>query len=51
MVENLQGKESTLNATIGYAMGLPLSDVQYSPSGRPFKVAHDGEPVMDVLSV
>jgi len=39
-----------LNATIGYAMGLPLNDVQYSPSGRPFKVAHDGEPLMDVLA-
>ena len=38
-----------LNATIGYAMGLPLNDVQYSPSGRPFKIAHDGEPLMDVL--
>ncbi len=39
-----------LNATIGYAMGLPLNDVQYSPSGRPFKLAHDGEPLMDVLA-
>lgn len=38
-----------LNATIGYAMGLPLNDVQYSPSGRPFKIAHDGEPLLDVL--
>ena len=35
---------ASLNATIGYSMGLPLNDVQYSPSGRPFKVAHDGEP-------
>ena len=41
---------ASLNATIGYAMGLPLNDVQYSPSGRPFKVAHDGEPLMDVLA-
>lgn len=38
-----------LNATIGYAMGLPLNDVQYSPSGRPFKIAHDGEPLMEIL--
>jgi len=38
-----------LNATIGYAMGLPLNDIQYSPSGRPFKIAHDGEPLLDVL--
>jgi len=41
---------ASLNATIGYAMGLPLNDVQYSPSGRPFKVAHDGEPLLDVLA-
>ena len=41
---------ASLNATIGYNMGLPLSDVQYSPSGRPFKVAHDGEPLLDVLN-
>ncbi len=41
---------ASLNATIGYAMGLPLNDVQYSPSGRPFKVAHDGEPLFDVLA-
>ena len=38
-----------LNATIGYAMGLPLNDIQYSPSGRPFKIAHDGEPLMEIL--
>ena len=41
---------ASLNATIGYNMGLPLSDVQYSPSVRPFKVAHDGEPLLDVLN-
>ena len=35
---------ASLNATIGYNMGLPLNDVQYSPSGRPFKVAHDVNP-------
>ena len=39
-----------LNATIAYALGLPLKDVQYSPSGRPFTVAHKGEPLFDVLA-
>jgi hypothetical protein len=39
-----------LNATIAYALGLPLNDVQYSPSGRPFTVAHKGEPLFDVLA-
>ena len=41
---------ASLNATIGYNMGLPLNYVQYSPSGRPFKVAHDGDPLLDVLN-
>ncbi len=39
-----------LNATIAHALGLPLNDVQYSPSGRPFTVAHKGEPLFDVLA-
>jgi len=33
------------NATIAYALGLPLEFKVYSPSGRPFTVAHDGKPV------
>ncbi len=33
------------NATIAYALGLPLKQEVVSPSGRPFKVAHDGEPI------
>ena len=43
-------KPEDLNATIAYALGLPLNDVQYSPSGRPFTVAHNGEPLFDVLA-
>lgn len=34
-----------LNATIGYALGLPLDQVLYSPSKRPFTVADKGQPV------
>ena len=33
------------NATIAYALGLPLDHILYSPSGRPFTVAHKGKPV------
>lgn len=33
------------NATIAYALGLPLDKVVYSPSGRPFQIAHKGQPV------
>lgn len=40
---------ASLNATIAYAMGLPLEQIQTSPSGRPFKVAHDGNPLREIL--
>ena len=43
-------KPEDLNATIAYNLGLPLNDVQYSPSGRPFTLAHNGEPLMDILA-
>ncbi|MDH3590910.1 MAG: DUF1501 domain-containing protein [Planctomycetota bacterium] len=38
-------KVEDFNATLAYALGLPLEFKVYSPSGRPFKVAHDGKPV------
>jgi len=38
------------NATIAHALGLPLDQVLYSPSKRPFTVAHKGEPVLDLLA-
>jgi len=33
------------NATIATALGLPLDQEIISPTGRPFKVAHDGKPI------
>ncbi len=33
------------NATIAYSLGLPTDKVVYSPSGRPFQVAHKGQPI------
>jgi hypothetical protein len=39
-----------LNATIAYALGLSVNDIHYSPSGRPFQVAHEGQPILDILS-
>lgn len=33
------------NATIAYAIGIPLDTEVFSPSRRPFKVADDGQPV------
>ena len=38
------------NATIGYAIGLPLDKITMSASRRPFRVADKGEPVLDVFS-
>jgi uncharacterized protein (DUF1501 family) len=38
------------NATIGYALGLPLDQVLYSPSMRPFTVADKGKPVVELFS-
>jgi hypothetical protein len=38
------------NATIAYALGLPLNQVVYSPSKRPFVVADKGKPIMDVFA-
>ena len=38
-----------LNATIGYALGLPLDQIIYSPTKRPFTVASKGDPVTTVV--
>jgi hypothetical protein len=37
------------NATIGYALGLPLDQVLYSPSKRPFTIADKGKPVTQLF--
>ena len=37
------------NATIATALGLPLEKIATSPTGRPFKVAHDGKPIAALL--
>ncbi|MDZ4289052.1 MAG: DUF1501 domain-containing protein, partial [Prosthecobacter sp.] len=38
------------NATIGYALGLPLDQVIYSPSKRPFTVADKGQPLTQLFA-
>ena len=38
------------NATIAHGLGLPLDHVLYSPSKRPFTVAHRGQPALDVFA-
>lgn len=37
------------NATIAYALGLPLDKEFFSKSGRPFKVANDGKPLVKLF--
>ncbi len=37
------------NATIGYALGLPLDAVLYSPSKRPFTIADKGKPITSLF--
>jgi uncharacterized protein (DUF1501 family) len=39
-----------LNATIGYALGLPVDQVVISPSGRPFTIADKGKPITALFS-
>ena len=41
---------SDFNATIAYSLGLPTDYEMYSPSGRPFKVAHKGVPVKSIFA-
>ncbi len=38
------------NATIGYALGLPLDQVLFSPSRRPFTVADKGKPLTHLFA-
>lgn len=38
------------NATIAYALGIPIDQILFSPSKRPFTVAHKGQPVLDLFA-
>ncbi len=49
-VEESPIKIPDFNATVAYALGLPLDQVLYSPSKRPFTVAAKGKPVLEVLT-
>ena len=48
-VEEEGASVEDLNATIAHALGLKLEEIHYSPSGRPFKVAHDGKILSKLL--
>lgn len=49
-VEEEGASVEDLNATIAHALGLKLEEIHYSPSGRPFKVAHDGKVLSKILA-
>ena len=49
VVENKVGPPD-INASIGYALGLPLNEVLFSPSKRPFTAAHKGQPILDLFA-
>ena len=38
------------NATIAYALGIPVDQVMYSPTVRPFTVAHKGKPQLQLFA-
>lgn len=50
--EVVEGKVTIpdFNATIAYALGLPLDQVIYSPSKRPFTVADKGQPITGLFA-
>ncbi len=39
-----------VNATIAYALGMPLDQVIYSPSKRPFTLADKGQPITEIFA-
>jgi hypothetical protein len=42
-------RHKDLNATIGYAMGLPMTKILHSSSGRPFTAADKGTPLYSLF--
>lgn len=48
-VEEGKASPPDFNATIAYALGLPLDQVVFSPSKRPFTVADKGQPITQLF--
>jgi uncharacterized protein (DUF1501 family) len=40
----------SINASIAFALGLPLDQVIYSPSKRPFTIADKGQPITELFA-
>lgn len=49
-VEEAPVRIPDFNATVAHALGLPLDQVLYSPSKRPFTVSDKGRPVLEMLA-
>jgi hypothetical protein len=43
-------KVEDFHATLAYALGLPLGQIIYSPTSRPFTVSNKGKPVLGLLA-
>lgn len=53
IAEHVADKPVTMpdfNATVALAMGMDLTHIEHSPSGRPFTVADKGKPVMELFA-
>ena len=48
VIENKVDPED-LNATIAYSLGLSTDQILFSPSGRPFQIAHKGKPITTIF--
>ena len=49
-VEDNEVTVEDFNATIAFGLGMQFDKTVFSGSGRPFKVAHDGQPVTEIFS-
>ena len=40
---------TAFNATVGWALGLPIHEMIYSPSKRPFTLANEAKPLTQLF--
>ncbi|MEM1294354.1 MAG: DUF1501 domain-containing protein [Verrucomicrobiota bacterium] len=50
-ITNKATKVTTFNATLGWALGLPINETIFSPSQRPFTLASRAKPITELFRV
>ena len=50
IISDVKVEPKDFNATIATIAGLPTEQTFFSPTKRPFKVASDGKPIMEIIS-